>query len=315
MADSRCFVQFPHPGPEHKPDHDGGKAWHMRLKRGHEQSHRRKFMQLCGEWITADGTRQTGNLLAWGEWEPESDLIRRLNPPKGDLRCPCYLWRPYYVPRNSYRDLHNTDPFIFGDRFLYSNCRQPSKSGLRHLDQGSVIVFGSGREIDGVPEWWLDTVLVVQDFVDYAVPDVRVSLKDWVPATFLDVTGGPLTDNAEQASTSGTCVPTSGQLRLYRGATPNDPVDGMFSFFPAIPATADSGFPRPLVELPGEYFNPRNFRAPKGQGSSRRPEELHDLWARLVERVRDAGLVLGTHADLPERRELRSAKGGYGKCE
>ena len=44
---------------------------------------------------------------------------------------------------------------------LYSNCGQPSpnKVGLKHMDRGSVIAFGSGKEIDGKRRWTLDTVL------------------------------------------------------------------------------------------------------------------------------------------------------------
>ena len=303
MADNRCFVQFPHPGSEHSAD--SGRDWHTRNAR-----HRRKFMQLNGEWVAEDDSRQVGALLAWGEWEPESDLIRRLDQPRCDLQSPRYLWRPYYVPKNSYRGLHSTDPFIFGGRFLYSNCGQASKRGLRHLGQGSVIAFGSGVRIDGAWRWMLDTVLVVRDFKDYNAADARNELKDQVPATFLDVAVGPLTDNSEDALTSGTCAATHARLRLYWGATPDDPIDGMFSFVPAIPTGGNSAFSRPLVDLLGDSFNARNIRAPKGQGTSRRPDELRSLWKQLVKQVRDAGLVLGTHADLPARREARSAKGG-----
>lgn len=266
-------------------------------------------MQLSGEWVAGDDSRQVGDLRAWGEWEPESDLIRRLDRPRDDLQSPRYLWRPYYVPRNNYRGLHSTDPFIFGARFLYSHCGQASKRGLRCLGQGSVIAFGSGRVIDNVPRWMLDTVLVVSDFKDYIAADARMALKDWVPATFLDVTGGPLIDNGREAPTSGTCAAPPARLRIYRGATPDDPIQGMFSFVPAIPAGRNSGFPRPLVDLPGDYFNARNFRAPMGQSRSRRPDELRTVWKRLVEQVCDAGLVLGTRADLPARRGARSAKG------
>ena len=294
MANKRCFVQFSHPGKEHEPA--SGCDWN-RSKYGH----RRKFMQLGGEWIEGDGTKRSGDLWAWGEWEPESDLICKFNLPDGFSQHPRVLWDPYYVPKENYRGLHNTDPFIFGERFLYSNCGQASQSkrGLKHLDRGSVIAFGSGKAIAGKRRWMLDTVLVVGDFVEYDMRKARMELKDLAPATFLDVTGGPL---AENASTSGTCAPTSAWLRLYRGATPNNPVQGMFSFFPAIPAGDGSGFSRPLVDLADEYFNRKSWQAPKGLGRERMCSELFDLWNRLVKQVRDAGLVLGTHAELPERR-------------
>ena len=299
MADKRCFVQFSHPGKEHGPK--SGRGWH---KSKHD--HRRKFIKLRGKWIERDGTKESGELWAWGEWEPESDLSCKFNSPRGGSPFPHYLWDPHYIPKDCYRGLHNTDPFIFGERFLYSNCGQLSsnKVGLKHLDRGSVIAFGSGKEIDGKRRWTLDTVLVVGDFVDYDMHNARMELKDWAPATFMDVTGGPLADHDEKASTSGTCAPPSAQLRLYRGATPNDPVQEMFSFFPAVPAGSDSGFPRPVVDLPDEYFNPGKWQGPKGLGKERMCSELFDLWNCLVEHVHQAGLVLGTYAELPECRRM-----------
>ena len=286
MADSRCFVQFSHPGWEHEPDPGGGKAWNS-----YAHGHMRKFMQLRGEWMNEDGTRSSGDLRAWGEWEPESELVGELVPPYQDSRYPRYLWRPYYVAKNDYRELHNTDPFIFGERFLYSNCGQPKKPGLRKLGRGSVIAFGSGKKIDGERRWMLDTVLVVADYVDYGAPEALMVLDEWASDAFLVASGGPLVDNEEA------------QLRLYRGATPEDPIDGMFSFFPATPASGDSGFARPLIELPSEYFNPRSWQAPKGLWRDRSAEELRGLWDSLVQQVHEAGLVLGTQAELPERRD------------
>ncbi len=106
-------------------------------------------MQLNGEWIDKDGDKHSGDLRAWGEWEPESKLICEFDTKDNGPHLPSYLWKPYWVPRNNYRCLHNTDPFIFGDCFLYSNCGQSaqSKKGLKYLAPGSVIAFGSGKKI------------------------------------------------------------------------------------------------------------------------------------------------------------------------
>ncbi len=205
--------------------------------------------------------------------------------------------------------LHNTDPFIFGDRILYSNCRQPSSSRLRSLDRGSVIAFGSSK----TGQWLLDTVLVVADSVDYSPAWARSDLAGLVPETFLDVTGGPLQDNSgDAACTPAPKRPSScggrvsrdpdATLRLYRGAIPADPVHGMFSFFPAMPAGGDEGFPRPGVELPQSYFN-RRVRQGHKQSCDLAEQELVQLWESLAAQVHDAGLVLGTRAALPERRE------------
>ena len=281
MGDRRCFVQFSHPGREHEPDRGGGKSWNR-----NNLSHKRKFMEFRGEWVEPEGGRCTGNLTAWGEWEPESDLIRKLQQPGGDPQYPRYLWRPFCVQKDDYWGLHNTDPFIFGERFLYSNCGQGAKPGLKHLGAGSVIAFGSGKKINGERRWMLDTMLVVKGSIEYHAADGVVVLDEGLPNAFLVATGRLLTDSG----------------RLYRGATPDDPVDEMFSFFPAMPASSDAGFARPLIDLPSEYFNSRSWQAQKGLWRDRAADELTGLWESLVSQVRANGLVLGTHASLPEIR-------------
>ena len=300
MADKRCFVQFPHPGGEHKPDGSDKISWNKTRRNNRPNNHKRKFMQFPGKWTASDDSPHRGELWAWGEWEPESRLIRELDQPRGNRDYPGYLWQPYYVLKHDYRGLHNTDPFIFGDCVLYSNCGQvaPSKRGLKHLDEGSVIAFGSGKKgVGGEWRWWLDTVFVVANSDLYPASGACRVLKDWTSDVFGIVTGGPLAGNHEAGCAADV------RLRLYRGATPDDPVDGMFSFFPARPAGGGAGFPRPVIDLPSEYFNPRNIQAPKGISRRRTPAELRSIWADLVAQVRQAGLVLGTHAALPERRE------------
>ena len=303
MADSCCFVQFPHPGGEAGPRVGG--AWNTLARR-----HSRKFMQVRGEWVQADGSARSGDLWAWGEWEPQSRLLRRLRRPDA-LAYPACLWLPHYaVPDGGCEGLHNTDPFIFGDQILYSNCGQPTNPRLRSLARGSVIAFGS-RKAD---QWLLDTVLVVADFVDYSPAWIRSDLSGLAPVTFLDVTGMPLEDNRQNSA----CTPVpkhrnhcgsrqasrdpDATLRLYRGATPTHPVHGMFSFFPAMPVGGDTGFPRPSVELPESYFTNKPRRKPK-QSCGLTSKTMVRLWECLATQVRDAGLVLGTRAALPQRRE------------
>ena len=303
MADSCCFVQFPHPGREAGPR--VGKAWSTLAAR-----HTRKFMQLRGEWIRADGRARSGELWAWGEWEPQSRLLHRLHQPDA-LAHPACLWLPYYaIPDDGCEGLHNTDPFIFGDRILYSNCRQPRSPRLRSLARGSVIAFGSHK----AGRWLLDTVLVVADFVDYSPACARSDLAGLASVAFLDVTGRPLEDNSQDSA----CTPAPKHLnrcggrrasrdrdttlRLYRGATPTRPVNGMFSFFPAMPAGGDVGFPRPSIELPEPHFKNKPLRKHK-QSCDLSSKTVVRLWGSLVTQVCDAGLVLGTRAALPQRRE------------
>ena len=298
MKNNRRLVQLPHPGRERS--RAKGEVW----CKGRD-GHARKFMQFRGAWADDDRER-CGTLRAWGEWEPESTLVRTLDQPRGNRLYPRYLWSPTYRPPRSYRRLLNTDPLIFGERPLYSNCSQPrsqgqSAEGLKHLDEGSIIVFGSGKKIQGKRAWVLDTVFVVARHVDYYVESMESDLDGCVSREFMDVTGRPLMSNTR------TRLP----LRLYLGATPEHHVNGMYSFFPATPGEGSAGFPRPPISLPPEYsdyFDEGNWRAPKGQGRALRDlgeEELLELWECLRCQVRSAGLLIGTRAEFPRRQTRR----------
>ena len=296
MADKRCFVHFPHPGDEHKHG-DGSKiGWSKR-----KNPHKRKFMQFQGEWTDEDNNRHPGKLRAWGEWEPEAELICEFDAKDRRQHHPKYLWKPYWVQRGNYRCLHNTDPFIFGHCFIYSNCRQlprsKSKHGLKKLDRGSVIAFGS--KVKRESKWALDTVFVVGDSIPYDPLNPRKALAGKVSDEFLEVTGGPLTGDSKLKELAD--KQEALEFRLYRGATPNDPVCGMYSFFPALPASSNSGFRRPPI-VGIEQINSRNWRAPKGYREELTLQELRCLWDSLVAQVREYGLVLGTRAEMPEHR-------------
>ena len=282
MSNSPCFIQFPHPGSEHQPDPGGNKAWN-----NYSYQHARKFMQIQGRWTDTNNTQHSADLWAWGEWEAQSDLLQELDRPDSwDL--PRYLWLPYYTDQpEGYERLHNTDPFIFGDRFLYSNCKQAKRPNLKNLERGSVIAFGSKKKHG----WVLDTVLVIADYADFLAADIHTSLAGHVPDAFLRVTGGPLAENDATET-----------LRLYLGATPDNPVDEMFSFFPATLAGGDVGFERPSIELPAGCFTKTLAQGYK-KTNNLPPEALNELWQSIAEQVLDAGLLLGTHATLPEHRD------------
>ena len=102
----RCVVQFIHPGLEHRIS-GNWKAWN-------KNGHRRKFLQQRGSYVKLPDTvgPETGDLVFWGEWEPESDGVPIVRPLQNGPR---WVHRPFYVRPASYRDLQNTDPFVFGD--------------------------------------------------------------------------------------------------------------------------------------------------------------------------------------------------------
>lgn len=133
-----AVVHFPHPGGEHvPPGNDMG--WNRGL-------HARKFLACPGTYIDDDGVAHDDELVFWGEWEAPSRVVRRWTRRPG---LPTVVHEPYWtVPATDAGvSRRNTDPWVFGDTFLYSNCRQltPNRrpSALQRLPVGSLILFGS----------------------------------------------------------------------------------------------------------------------------------------------------------------------------
>lgn len=271
------FVQFPHPGREHNRA-TGDMPWNV-------AEHRRKFLRRTGRWVADTDEVHPGEVVFWGEWEAPSRVERRWQA-NGQL--PRAAHRPYWIRPATDGFRQNTDPWVFGDQMLYSNCKQltgPDRTptSMQDLPVGSVLCFGS--TIDH--EFCLDTVLVV------------ATAEPWVPADVADtdVDQAFAVCTAESIVAGGTDAHT--QLTLYRGATIEAPVHGMYSFVPALPATDDGPrFARPVTRLNG-LINPANKQSTWG---SKRPLPLsivRDAWETIRHQVYAAGLVLAVQLDTP----------------
>lgn len=280
MVDELAFVQLPHPGGEHGPDPDNPSL--KRWEHG-DHEHRRKFMRAAGSWRDdLESAPRVGEIVFWGEWEAGSAVSIVAD------RCaagPTWEHNPFFEgPRDAPRGViaQNTDPFVFGERFLYTFCRQPRNRRLRQLAPGSLILFGSKKNSSFV----LDTAFVVADHVDHN-RDTYAKLA------------GPRTNEVFRATTLEPMYAwdkTRGG-RLYFAATVNEPIGGMFSFVPCLPAQDGRTFARPVVELP-ELVKPTGAM----QARTTRVgalEELTEIWNRVVDQVLEAGLALGTRVELP----------------
>ncbi|MQA00931.1 MAG: hypothetical protein GEU80_16695 [Dehalococcoidia bacterium] len=275
-----AIVQFPHPGAEHQPGDAVRQPWNRGL-------HGRKFLVSPGRYVDGPGEEKTANIVFWGEWEAPS-LIEDRWPYAG--RLPCYLHRPVWERPRDRDARQNTDPWVFGDQFRYSNCRQltyrSNPSALQSLAPGSIILFGSKLDRQFV----LDTVFVVRDRRPYSPRD----------ASTLDVDESFRICTVESLVTTGS---GGDSFTLYRGATLEAPINGMFSFVPAMFAgEADPRFARPAIELPG-YVNPASAQAASGAGTTVEPTVIHEQWCRVRDQVLAAGCVLGVHLDTPVRTD------------
>jgi hypothetical protein len=283
MRERRCFVQFIHPGGEHSPDTADLKLWN----RG---GHRRKFLVSNGRYI-ADGAMKDGEIVFWGEWEPEAVVLRRYEPPLADG--PRFLYEPYFIDHPDDAGRQNTDPFVFGEGFHYTGCLQHTRRGptqLRYLAPGSIVLFGSCRARS---RFVLDTLLVVAGHVDHSAADARRVLDGRISATYRAVTIDPWYSGE---------IPEGQSHRLYFGATPQRCVGTTFSFFPCQPhGEGGRGFARPEVRIPGRITP--HLTQGKKIARDLTLATLDDLWRDVVRQVEEQELALGVYAELPRKRD------------
>ena len=166
---------------------------------------------------------------------------------------------------------------------------------MQHLARGSVILFGSGRQRS---RFVVDTVFVVAGCVDWNLADYRGKLKEAVPPEYFHATLEPIAYEMQVRDLS-----PSQTFRLYFGATPEKPVEGMFSFFPCLPAKEGeaNGFARPVLRRAGIITD----NLTQGQRMNPQPDvaAVRELWTEVARQVLDQKLRLGVHADLPKLKK------------
>lgn len=277
-----AFVQLLHPGGEHGSDHGNIKEWNT-------GDHKRKFIRNAGSCLINNKVI-VSELLFWCEWEPESVVIKIKD--NAILHEPQYLHIPFYIHHDVQVGLQRTDPFVFGERFQYAICRHFNKYGptkLRFLDKGSLVLFGSC--LDG--SFVIDTVFVVDEWIEYNRSNAESILKDKVSKTYWDTLIEPL------LASRSDCGGSSDMYRLYFGATYNKPVNGMFSFFPCLLDNNAGGFARPIIRLDNVITDnlQQNFKCTDLENIN----EVKSLWDDVVRQVNDQGLFLGIKTKLPEQ--------------
>ena len=290
---------------------------------------------LCeGDYVDNNGDLQKNkSVTVWGEWEADSDSV---NWEAGDYsaniknigkRFPKYLFKPYIrkeIPPKAESGengkstcsidieeskaccsdnggYQNTDPFIFGDNFLYGICKQGPKKGfkknkLTELEVGSVILFGNriGKR-KGEFKFEIDTVFVVGDyFVDndhkYYYTDEVEKLLDYPQV------------NSDYVKMSLMLAYPKGckreKRRLYFGATYDNPVNGMYSFSP-VREYDGKGFEKLLIDSEEETgvslgLN-RNWKKLK--------KDPQGVWETVRKKSRRQGYFEGVRFEMPRREQ------------
>jgi hypothetical protein len=194
----------------------------------------------------------------------------------------------------------NTDPFVFEGAFKYLVCKQARQdfsknTGLARLERGSMILFGSTSDRDKDTAFFqLDTVFVVADWIEYAPSDLT-SLRAHPEVS-------DLYDQVVVSKAFPKQLRQTTRLRLYRGATYQNQVEGMYSFSPAhVGSSSPAGFPR--VRLSNLHFLTNNLNsAPKYSPANPDPAFLAQVklaWLKVRDETRRQGCVEGVRFSLP----------------
>ena len=246
--------------------------------------HARKFLRSEARYLHA-GTERSGPIAFWLELEPQSRVVRTF--PRDGVG-PRWLHEPeWQVPRHLSL-LRNTDPMVFGERFLYSNCRQMRNRKLRELAPGSLILFGSKVR----SEFVLDTAFVVGSSELYGRHSANsISVEPFVRAVVFD----PL---ARERGLREDQSPED-LFRLYRSRTYDERPGGPYSFVPCRPDGPNAAFARPAIRLDTRWIEPNLAMGAKATEAS--AAEIVELWDQVVQQVRAQGLARAVHLDAPHQ--------------
>lgn len=148
-------------------------------------------------------------------------------------------------------------------------------------------------------------MFVVDRWIEHGAHDHHQQLDEATSDTHREVTIAPWYAGN---------VPETRSHRLYFAATPTNPINGLYSFFPCLPMDeAPQGFARPTITLSDHITS--HLTQGKKLTAIADDEQARELWAEVASQVEDQGLALGVEAKLPERAEpIEMAAGPIGSC-
>jgi len=295
MKEKLCFVQFTHPGGEHKPDK--GKSF----KSWNKGKHQRKFLMTDGNVVVNNNLVKNIPLLFWGEWEPDSEISKTLEKPIGDY--PHYIQKPIFDNSQPYQGRQNTDPYIYGEQFHYCCCKQwraGKPTQLAKLAQGSIILFGSTINQNTTHAYFaLDTVFVVDKFIEYNAENFISKLKDKVSKNYFEITIKSAYSGTIEKQVIANEKP---EVRCCFGASINNKVNGMYSFVPCKEFKNDTiGFERVKITSSDFDFISNNLNAAPKLNVTTNIEMNKERWNKLKQIVEKQGFLIGVNFNFNER--------------
>ena len=281
------MIQFPHPIWEDRADIGCVKPWNR-------SAHKRNFIVSPGEAIVSKGTesKRFREISFWGEWEPEAKIVGHFDIADSPIT-PRRLIAPLFpkdMPEPSGDNCcGNTDPFVFGEHFKYSNCRQnisghPNR--LQYFSAGSLILFGGIYRGD----FWLDTVFVVKDKLKYKGCDCQnQEMQNFLGADY------PFFHAATLKPIAASRDMQQRHYTLYRGQTWWENSD-YFSFVPC--DVNERSFAKVKLSPTMIQKLSKNARNYTVLGEYEEPSPApQEVWNKIVDEVFAQGLSLGVRFD------------------
>jgi len=254
----------------------------LKISWNRSNHHWRKFIKHSGTWIDPKNrnVKNCGSLFFWGEYEPNSVatfLSHRI--PRAVHSKFQSIANLTKIPSNA----HNTDPYVFEDRFRYICCKKPKpkvlKSGERKypLQPNDIVLFGY-REHD---RFHFDTVFVCK--------------QDGISVDTFEA----------QYYTAGALRDTVQYLDYAEGYMEYDKKD-MFSFVPCkAKESSDSKVPDasfafsklnlPFIDLSKHCWTTKGRQVKKKPLSNN--VELESIWKEILRAVDTANLKCGIQFD------------------
>ena len=169
IDNKKLIIEFSHPGKEYIPfkqKNDPNVEFNDKFRNSGKRkwnnlpNHKRKFIKSCGDFVAPNNNLHQNKLLTfWGEWEAES-YFERIN----SKNSPQFVHVPFLDSGYNGPTKHNTDPFVFGERFWFTNCKQDRMKFLRSLSKNTIILFGTEDKFG----FKLDTVFVINEKFSYS---------------------------------------------------------------------------------------------------------------------------------------------------
>ena len=260
----------------------GVRLWNRSIINGKNNSHKRKFIEFNGKYISdLNNLAEKESLLKfWGEQEGYSEF-ELLNKTKGVnyWDSPYAVHKPFFSYPNGEQ---NTDPFIFGDEFYYAVCK---KDKLKNLQIGDIVLFGSEFGSKGTTKFYLDTLFVI---------------KDKISTDFSNFNEIYIESTLKRLDISGICPKVKSVHRGLKFQHIKKNSNSIFSFVPCKLSNKNNiSFGRPIIDTSkyGDYLRKPGAKTGIKSSTIESNETIENLWNKIAKEVLSQGFYLGTHFD------------------